>query len=48
MDDSVITCDEIIESQDEETETVPTNFNKKLQPVKQKKSTFTCLFININ
>ena len=30
MDDSVIVCDETIE------ETVPTNFNKKMQPVKQK------------
>ena len=29
MDDSVITCDEIIESYDKETKTVPTNFNEK-------------------
>ena len=29
MDDSVITCDEIIESYDEETRTVLTNFNEK-------------------
>ena len=29
MDDSSITCDEIIESYDEETETIPTNFNVK-------------------
>ena len=29
MYDSVITCDEIIESYDEETKTVPTNFNEK-------------------
>ena len=29
IDDSVITCDEIIE----ETNTVPTNFNEKKQPV---------------
>ena len=36
-DDSVITCDEIIE----ETKTVPTNFNeKKIQPVKQKNYIF--------
>ena len=28
MDDSVITCDEIIDA-DEETKTVPTNFNDK-------------------
>ena len=39
MDDSVITCDEII---DAETKTVPTNFSKKMQPVKQ----MPCLFIN--
>ena len=38
MDDSVITCDEIIESHDEETKTVLTNFNKKMH--------FTCIFIN--
>ena len=29
MDDSVITCYEIIGSYDDETKTVPTNFNKK-------------------
>ena len=29
MDDSVIMCDEIIESYDKETKTVPTNFNEK-------------------
>ena len=29
MDDSVITCDEIIESYDEETKTIPINFNEK-------------------
>ena len=29
MDDSTITCDEIIESCDEETNTVLTNFNEK-------------------
>ena len=41
MDDSVITCDEIIESYDEETKTVLTNFNKKkMQTVKQKASIF--------
>ena len=36
MDDSVITCDEIIE----ETKTVPTSFNEKKQPVKHKISIF--------
>ena len=29
MDDSVITCDEVIESYDKETKTIPTNFNEK-------------------
>ena len=29
MDDSAITSDEIIESYDEETKTIPTNFNEK-------------------
>ena len=29
MDDSVITCDEIIESYNEETKTIQTNFNEK-------------------
>ena len=29
MDDSTITCDEIIESYDEERKTVSTNFNEK-------------------
>ena len=29
MDDSLITCDEVIESYDEETKTILTNFNKK-------------------
>ena len=29
MDDSAITCDEIIESSGKETETIPTNFNEK-------------------
>ena len=27
MDDSVSTCDEVIESYDEKTKTIPTNFN---------------------
>ena len=29
MDDSMITCDEITESYDEEIKTIPTNFNEK-------------------
>ena len=38
MDDSAIMCDEIIDAEaklnDEETKTIPTNFNKKICPVK--------------
>ena len=40
MNDSVITCDEVKESYNEETKTVPTNFNKRNQPVKPKISIF--------
>ena len=40
MDDPAITCDETIESYDEETKTIPTNFNEKKQPVKRKISIF--------
>ena len=29
MDDSAIMCDKVIESYDEETKTIPTNFNEK-------------------
>ena len=29
MDDSATTCDEVIESYNEETKTIPTNFNEK-------------------
>ena len=29
MDDSAITCDENIQSYNEETKTIPTNFNEK-------------------
>ena len=44
FDSSVITCDEIIDA--EETKTVTTNFNAKMQSVKQKALNFTCFFIN--
>ena len=55
MDDSVIMCDEVIESQGKNTEaklydqikTVPTNFNEKKQPVKHKISIFAFLLITI-
>ena len=33
-------CDEVIESDDKETKTIPTNFNEKKQPVKHKNSIF--------
>ena len=40
MDDSVIPCDEIIDAEaksyDEETKTIPTNYNEKKQSVKHK------------
>ena len=46
MDDSAVTCDEIIE---EEVKTVKTSSNKKMQSVKQKLSIFylTSLLITI-
>ena len=40
MDDSAITCNEIIESYDKETKTIPTNLMKRKQPVKRKISIF--------
>ena len=43
VDDSVIMCDEVIESYDEETKTIPTNFNGKKTTCK---TCFTCIFIN--
>ena len=42
IDDSVITCEEIIE----ETKTVPTSFNEKKQSVKYKISIFYLHFFN--
>ena len=42
IDDSVITCHEIIE----ETKTISTNFNEKRQPVNKKIMYFTHHFIN--
>ena len=51
IDDSVITCDEILDAeaklQDEETETIPTKFNGKNIAIKaKKKKNFTHSFIN--
>ena len=36
MDDSVIICDEVIESYDQEIKTIPTNFNEKKATCKTK------------
>ena len=36
LDDSAMTCDEVIESYDEETKNIPTNFDEKIQPIKHK------------
>ena len=36
MDDSVIICDEVIESYDQEIKTIPTNFNEKKATCKMK------------
>ena len=44
IDNSVITCNEII---DAETKTIPTNFNKKMQSVKQKVSMFYLSFYEL-
>ena len=44
MDDSAITCDEIIESYDEEAKAISTNFSETKQPVKRK----ICIFYFIN
>ena len=51
MEDLAITCDEIIESYDEKTETIPTNFHEKKTTCKRKKNRnfilyFTCIIIN--
>ena len=43
MDDSEITCNEVIESKDEET-----NFSEKKEPVKRKFLYFACICINYN
>ena len=40
----MIMCNKIIEPYDEETKTIPTNFNKKMQPVKEKISIFYLFF----
>ena len=42
MDDSVITCDEIIESYNEEIKTIPTNFNEKKVTCKTQNLSYFC------
>ena len=46
MDDSVITCDEVIESYNEEIKTIPTSFNEKNITCKTNFLHFTYFFIN--
>ena len=52
IDDSVITCDEILDAeakfQDEETETIPTKFNGKNIAIKAKKKKKNCTHSFIN
>ena len=45
MDDSVIICDEVIKSYDEQIKFIPENFNEK-KLWNTKFLHFTCLFIN--
>ena len=40
MDDWTITCDEVAESYDEETKTIPENFNEKKTICKMQKKNF--------
>ena len=47
MDDSVITCDEIIESYEEETKTISTNFNEKKATFKTQNFYILLLFLLI-
>ena len=47
MDDSLITCDEIIKSDNKETKTVPKYFNVKKVASKTKISTFYLLFYKL-
>ena len=47
MDDSVVICDKVIESNDEEIKTIPISFNEENKTCKaQKFLYFTSLFIN--
>ena len=44
MDDSVIMCDDVIESYDDETKTIPANFNVEKTTCKLQNA--NCMFIN--
>ena len=46
IDDSMIICDEVIKSYQEEIKTVPTNFNEKKVTFKRQNFYITCVFIN--
>ena len=47
MNNSAITCDEIIESYDKQTKTIPTNLMKRKQSVKCKISVFYLHFYQL-
>ena len=47
MDDSAITCDEVIESYDEETKSIPTNFNERKMKIQNFHTLFLFLLITI-
>ena len=48
MDDSVITCDEVIESYDEEIKTIPANFNQKNITCKEQNFYILLVFLIID
>ena len=48
MDDSAITCDEIIESYDEETKTIPKCFNEKKATCKMQNFYISLVFLSIS
>ena len=47
MDDSAITCDEVIESYDEETKSIPTNFNERKTKIQNFHTLLVFLLITI-
>ena len=47
MDNSAITCDEIIESYNEETRNISTNFNKKIAACQTQKFYILVAFLSI-